>query len=164
MGIEAKQQDTDCGTANRDEKRGDEEPAQAGIGREGGGARGEGEGGEGHEDDEAHGAVDDERGEAAGALGGGISQKIKNTRGIAADAAKEEGVIKLADPGDDVCPAKRQGQTLSAQEQAPTPSVQRVGNTGEEERGDGKGNGKLAADGRELRPINLVGEESEQTD
>ena len=84
---------------------------------------------------------------------GRVAANVEGAGGVAAESAEEEGVVEITDPGDDVGPVQRQRETLRAEEEPPTPRVQRKGNAGDERGARDGGEGEFAAEAGELVPV-----------
>ena len=161
-GIGAQQPDRKNDAAEGEDRGGDKKPAQARLGDEGTGAGGESDGGNGKQQEETGGAVDHEGRQAGGPLRGGVAQQVVNAGGVPADAAKEEGVVELTDPSDDMGPMKRERDLLGAEQQPPACGLNRKRQTDEHERRDDQREGKLGAGGGEFGPVDLGGENEEK--
>ena len=133
---DAQEDDAGEDASDHDGHCGEKEPTQPRLGGKGHRASAERGGSEGHQDHHSHRAVDDEGSEASGALSRGVPDEIKNTRGITADSAKEKRIIELADPRDDVGPVEGKRHALGPEQLLPAPSVERVGDAGDEHRGE----------------------------
>ena len=91
-------------------------------------------------------------------MGGRVAANVEGAGGVAAESAEQERVVEIADPGDDVGPVQRQGETLRAKEEPPTPRVQRKGNAGDERGGRDGAEGEFAAEAGELVPVDTPDE------
>lgn len=150
------------GTGDGEGRADDEQQAKLRV--EGDGLKFEqkGEGCDTQQDDEAENAVDQGGGEAGGLPGRFVATEIKHPHGIAAEAAEEEGVVEIADPGGDVGPVKGEADTLGAKEQPPAPCLKREGESGDE-RGEHDGAEiELAAQAGELVPIDAPDERADE--